>query len=232
MTLKVVHQGYLDKILFDDRGLVPAIVQDASTNEVLMMAYMNRESLVKTLESGRTWFYSRSRQQLWLKGETSGHFQHVQEIIYDCDGDTLLVRVEQVGVACHEGDRTCFHNQLAVTEAVDNDLTGELSPSLARVMEEVYGVILDRKRTLPEGSYTTYLFQKGQDKILKKVGEEAAEVIIASKNNDVREIRYEAGDLLYHLMVLLANHGITLEDIAGELAKRRPAANDSSNKKK
>ncbi|MHB1419131.1 MAG: bifunctional phosphoribosyl-AMP cyclohydrolase/phosphoribosyl-ATP diphosphatase HisIE [Bacillota bacterium] len=226
--MKIVHQEYLDKVHFDDRGLIPAIVQDASTNEVLMMAYMNRESLCKTLESGRTWFYSRSRQQLWLKGETSGHFQDVREIFYDCDGDTLLVQVDQIGVACHEGVRSCFHNPLASS---DSDLADGSNLSLAQVMKEVYGVILDRQKTMPEGSYTTYLFKQGQDKILKKVGEEAAEVIIASKNNAAQEIRYEVGDLLYHLMVLLANHSITLEDIATELAKRRPGSDNGKDTK-
>jgi phosphoribosyl-ATP pyrophosphohydrolase/phosphoribosyl-AMP cyclohydrolase len=202
----------ISKIKFNSQGLVPAIVQEAGSGKVLMLAYMNRESLEKTMETGQTWFYSRSRQELWHKGATSGNFQDVVSIKYDCDGDTLLVKVRQKGVACHTGAKTCFHNDLLAVENVAD---------VGEVLHELFKVIETRKEELPEGSYTTYLFTKGQDKILKKVGEETAETIIASKNNDTEEITYEMADLWYHMLVLLAYHGMTPEDIAKELNKRR-----------
>lgn len=202
----------ISKIKFNSQGLVPAIVQEAGSGEVLMLAYMNRESLEKTMETGQTWFYSRSRQELWHKGATSGNFQDVVSIKYDCDGDTLLVKVRQKGVACHTGAKTCFHNDL---------LAKENAADVGEVLHELFKVIETRKEELPEGSYTTYLFTKGQDKILKKVGEETAETIIASKNNDPEEITYEMADLWYHMLVLLAYHGMTPEDVAQELNKRR-----------
>lgn len=213
----------MEKLKFDAHGLIPAIIQDVQTNQVLMMAYMNKESLEKTLDCGKTWFYSRSRQKLWMKGESSGHYQFVKEISYDCDADTLLIKVEQVGEACHEGYKSCFHYDLR-----DGQATGARTADPAAiydagpaVLNELFAVIADRKANPREGSYTTYLFNKGQDKILKKVGEEAAETIIASKNNSKEEVVYEMADLWYHCLVLLANHGFEPKDIFAELAKRR-----------
>ncbi len=197
-------------VKFDENGLVPVIAQDYLTKQVLMLAYMNQEALDKTLETGQVHYYSRSRKELWLKGETSGHFQNLKKICYDCDGDALLVFVEQVGVACHTGERTCFHNTLREFEAVPDD-----------ILQKLHYLISDRKANPKEGSYTNYLFDKGIDKILKKVGEETAEVIIAAKNKDKGEITYETADLLYHLSVLLVESGLDWEDINAELRKRR-----------
>lgn len=203
----------ISSLRFDAHGLIPAIMQDVRTNQVLMMAYMNAESLERTIESGQTWFWSRSRQELWNKGATSGHVQEVREISYDCDADCLLVKVVQSGAACHTGEISCFHN------AIKTD--GEKTPLPASILDEIYEVVMDRKEQMPEGSYTTYLFTKGLDKILKKVGEEAAEVIIGAKNRNKDEVVYEVGDLLYHLLVLLAEQGIKPEEVYAELAKRR-----------
>lgn len=203
----------IEQLKFDAHGLIPAIIQDIKTGQVLMLAYMNRESCEKTYESGQTWFYSRSRQELWHKGETSGHFQHVQEISYDCDADTLLIKVVQIGAACHTGKKTCFHNTVQKAEK-------EFTTGSPEVIRAVYDVIMDRQATMPEGSYTTYLFTKGLDKILKKVGEETAEVIIGAKNRDKAEVTYEVSDLLYHLLVLLVEQGIAPEEIYKELAGR------------
>ena len=207
----------LEKICFDQKGLVPAVVQHVSTGTVLMLAYMNRESLAKTIETGTTWFYSRSRQELWNKGATSGHMQHVREMYYDCDGDTLLVKVEQVGAACHEGTFSCFSRKFGDAESTQTDRP--VTPE--DVLPELYEVIEDRRQNPVEGSYTHSLFEKGQDKILKKVGEEAAETIIASKNNSQGEVIYEMADLWYHCLVLLAWHGVGLEELLSELGKRR-----------
>ncbi|MBP2649881.1 MAG: hisE [Firmicutes bacterium] len=204
----------IDNIKFDNNGLVPAVVQDALSGEVLMLAYMNQESLQKTLASGETWFFSRSRQSLWHKGETSGHIQKVREMYYDCDGDTLLVKVDQTGAACHEGTYSCFSRRLYDTGAT-------LASLPTTILYDLYRVIEDRKINPVEGSYTKYLFEKGQDKILKKVGEEAAETIIASKNNSETEILYEMADLWYHCLVLLAYHNITPAQLLSELAGRR-----------
>ncbi|MCE5284372.1 MAG: bifunctional phosphoribosyl-AMP cyclohydrolase/phosphoribosyl-ATP diphosphatase HisIE [Pelosinus sp.] len=214
----------LDNVKFNEQGLVPAIVQDEKTGTVLMLAYMNKEALEKTVETGFTWFYSRSRSRLWQKGETSGHVQKVVEIYYDCDGDTLLVKAEQTGAACHEGTLSCFSRILGETEQQGEKLFDEKAVyggSVATVLQDLYGVIMDRKAHPQEGSYTNYLFEKGQDKILKKVGEEAAETIIASKNNSKEEILYEMADLWYHCLVLLANHNITPSELQAELFKRR-----------
>lgn len=214
----------IKNIKFDERGLVPAIIQDNQTGQVLMMAYMNAESLDKTLSTGRTWFYSRSRQALWMKGETSGHVQAVKDVYYDCDEDTLLFKVEQTGAACHTGHYSCFYRNMEGEEVapvlVDpNRVYG--STAGPGILYELYDLILDRKAHLPEGSYTTYLFDKGLDKILKKVGEENAEVIIAAKNRNRTELVYETSDLLYHLLVLLVEQGVSLEDIFLELKSRR-----------
>lgn len=193
-------------------GLIPVIVQDYKSQEVLMMAYMNEESFHATLATGRMTYFSRSRQQLWLKGETSGHFQYVKSLKLDCDHDTILATVKQVGAACHTGSRSCFFTTLAEKEYK------ETNP--LKVFEEVFGVILDRKEHPKEGSYTNYLFDKGIDKILKKLGEEATEIVIAAKNPDPEEIKYEISDFLYHMMVLMADKGITWEEITEELANR------------
>ncbi len=214
----------IKNIKFDEKGLVPAIIQQAETGTVLMLAYMNKESLTKTVETGVTWFYSRSRHSLWQKGETSGHVQKVQDIYYDCDADTLLIEVEQTGAACHEGTLSCFSRKLGETE-IEGELVADTSKiygqSLSGVLHELYHIINDRKLNPKEGSYTTYLFEKGQDKILKKVGEEAAETIIASKNNDKNELISEMSDLWYHCLVLLANHEVTPSELMAELQKRR-----------
>ncbi|WP_227764842.1 bifunctional phosphoribosyl-AMP cyclohydrolase/phosphoribosyl-ATP diphosphatase HisIE [Zhaonella formicivorans] len=218
-----LQESVLDNIKYNQQGLIPAIVQESDTGEVLMLAYMNRESLERSLATGETWFYSRSRQELWHKGATSGHIQKIDGIYYDCDADTLLVKVKQTGEACHEGYHSCFHYEL------QKDGTGKIlqekaiagGMKLGKILEEVYRVILDRQKNRPEKSYTTYLFEKGVDKILKKVGEETAEVIIAAKNNNPAEVVYEVSDLLYHLLVLLVEQGVNLEKIAGELQGRR-----------
>ena len=194
---------------FDEKGLIPAIVVDAVTKRVLTLAYMNEESLKITMEKGLTCFYSRSRQQLWLKGETSGNYQHVVSITADCDKDALVVVVEPDGPACHTGETSCFHNPFFESEE-----RHEFS------YEDLMKLIAGRKTEKKEGSYTTYLFEKGRDKILKKVGEESTEVIIAGKADDKKETIYEIADLAYHVMVLMIDMGISLEDIFRELASR------------
>lgn len=193
-------------------GLIPVIVQDYKTNEVLMLAYMNKEAFNHTVKSGRMTYYSRSRKELWIKGETSGHYQYLKSLTVDCDKDTLLAKVEQVGAACHTGSRSCFFQQIVGN---DYDTTNPL-----QVFESVYGTIVNRKENPKEGSYTNYLFDKGIDKILKKVGEEATEIVIAAKNPNPEEIKYEISDFLYHVMVLMVERGITWEDITRELAER------------
>ena len=194
-------------------GLIPVIVQDYKTNEVLMMAYMNEEAFEHTVKTGRMTYYSRSRKCQWIKGETSGHFQYVKSLAIDCDRDTMLAKVEQIGAACHTGNRSCFY-----TTIVGNDYDAK---NPVQIFESVYQTIADRKENPKEGSYTNYLFEKGLDKILKKVGEEATEVVIAAKNPNVEEVKYELSDFLYHAMVLMVEKGITWEDITGELAESR-----------
>ena len=196
----------------DDKGLVPVIAQDYKTNQVLMLAYMNEEAFNKTIKIGRMTYFSRSRNELWTKGETSGHFQYVKSLTADCDFDTILAKVSQVGVACHTGSMSCFFNEIVKKEYVEKDPL--------KVFDNVYKIIEDRKIHPKEGSYTNYLFNKGLDKILKKVGEEASEVIIASKNAVKDDIVYEESDLLYHLMVLMVEKGVTWEDVTRELAQR------------
>ena len=193
-------------------GLIPVIVQDYTTNDVLMCAYMNEEAFHATINCGKMTYYSRSRQELWMKGETSGHIQYVKELTADCDFDTILAKVSQVGVACHTGNQSCFFNEIVKKEYIEKNPL--------KVFETVYNIIEDRKNNPKEGSYTNYLFEKGLDKILKKVGEEATEVVIAAKNPDVEEVKYELSDFLYHAMVLMVEKGITWEDITGELADR------------
>ncbi len=208
----------LERIKFDAHGLVPAIVQDATNGTVLMLAYMNRQSLEKTLETGTTWFYSRSRQELWNKGATSGHVQTVKELFYDCDGDTLLVKVEQTGVACHEGAYSCFSRRFGEAEST---VTERPASPATEVLTELFAVLEDRRENPQEGSYTSSLFAKGEDRILKKIGEEAAETIIAAKNHSQGEVIYEMADLWYHCLVLLASRNIDLSALMDELGKRR-----------
>ena len=195
-------------VRFDPNGLVPAVVQDARTREVLTLAYMNAESLARTLETGETWFWSRSRNELWHKGETSGNTQQVVSVAADCDNDAIIVLVEPAGPACHTGARSCF--------AIEHE-----EEHTAGLLHELYELIKRRREERPEGSYTTYLFDKGLDKILKKVGEESAETIIAAKNDDPKQLVAETADLLYHLLVMLVAKNVNLDEVRNELAQRR-----------
>src|SRR6185436_6700280 len=198
----------LEDIRFDEHGLIPAIVQNAQTREVLTLAYMNRESLARTIETKQTWFWSRSRQELWHKGATSGNTQEVVSLALDCDRDAIIVLVNPAGPACHTGAVSCFD-----VETRPDDL--------GPLLDQLYELIESRERERPAGSYTTYLFEEGLDKILKKLGEESAETIIAAKNDDDARLTAESADLLYHLIVLLVARGVSLTDIANELAQRR-----------
>jgi phosphoribosyl-ATP pyrophosphohydrolase/phosphoribosyl-AMP cyclohydrolase len=217
----------LELLKYDKDGLIPAIIQDARSGEVLMAAYMNKESLQRSIETGKTHFWSRSRQKLWMKGESSGHYQYIKEMRIDCDSDTLLFKVDQVKAACHTGYKSCFHRiaaDLSQSFEIKEDKVFDAEQvyrQKSAVLQEVYDVVKDRLANPKEGSYTNYLFEKGLDKILKKVGEESAEVIIASKNRAANEVIYETADLLYHLMVLLVEQKIPLDDIYDELKKRR-----------
>lgn len=193
-------------------GMVPVVVQDYRTNEVLMLAYMTEEAFDATINGGKMTYYSRSRDELWMKGETSGHIQYVKSLTADCDYDTILAKVSQIGVACHTGNPTCFFNEIVKKDYIEKNPL--------KVFEDVYDIILDRKSNPKEGSYTNYLFEKGIDKILKKVGEECTEIVIAAKNPDPEEIKYEISDFLYHTMVLMVEKGVTWEDITQELAQR------------
>ena len=193
-------------------GMVPVIAQDYRTDEVLMLAYMNEEAFKTTISIGKMTYYSRSREELWTKGLTSGHIQYVKSLTADCDYDTILAKVSQVGAACHTGNPTCFFNEIVKKEYIEKNPL--------KVLEYVYGIILDRKENPKEGSYTNYLFDKGIDKILKKIGEEATEIIIAAKNPEPEEIKYEISDFLYHMMVLMAEKGVTWEEITQELSQR------------
>ncbi|ALC88859.1 phosphoribosyl-ATP pyrophosphatase [Bacillus sp. FJAT-18017] len=227
------------ELTFDEKGLIPAIVQDSRTKEVLTVAYMNEESLVRTVETGETWFYSRSRRELWHKGETSGNIQSVTEIKYDCDSDALVVLVEPAGPACHNGTTSCFSETLYSRNSPEQALPSYPIPdetddvSLAdytlvkklvedefSILRKLESLIKDREQERPEGAYTTYLFEKGVDKILKKVGEEASEVIIAAKNRDPEELKWETADLLYHLLVLLREQNLPLKDVLSVLEER------------
>ncbi len=201
----------LDQICYDERGLVPAIVQDYLDGTVLMMAWMNRESLQKTLETGQTWFWSRSRQEFWNKGATSGHTQKVQSIRYDCDSDALLVTVEQLGdIACHTGERSCFHQ-----------VDGKVIPPPADTLSQVFAVICDRKANPTPESYTSKLFEGGDNKILKKIGEEGAEVVMACKDDDKDGIAGEVADLFFHAMVAIAHHDVDIKQVYRKLQARR-----------
>lgn len=199
----------ISKIKFNEDGLIPAIAQDVNNGTVLMLAYMNEEAIKKTLSEKIVHYYSRSRQKLWKKGETSGNIQKLRGFYYDCDADTILLKVEQIGVACHTGQYSCFFNEVYEEEVKSEDM-----------LKKLYGIINNRKENPEEGSYTNYLFDKGLDKILKKVGEEASEVIIGAKNKDKNELVYELSDLVYHTMVLMINEGVSIEDIKEELSKR------------
>lgn len=203
---------HFDQFKLNADGLIPVIVQDYKTDEVLMLAYMNEESFNATIHTGRMTYYSRSRGELWTKGETSGHYQYVRAIDIDCDNDTLLAKVKQIGAACHTGNRSCFYRNLISTEYA------ETNP--LKIFNQVMDIIQDRKLHPKEGSYTNYLFDKGIDKILKKCGEEATEIIIAAKNPDPEEIKYEISDFLYHVMVLMVLKDVTWDDIVKELANR------------
>lgn len=230
-------QEMIDQIRWDAAGLVPAVVQDAVSKDVLMLAYMNRESLVKSTETGETWFWSRSRSELWNKGATSGHVQKIKSLKFDCDADTLLVQVEQTGAACHTGQYSCFYRGLplggeksmlaAEQEAGSSaDAAGKQEAfRLAggdrfQILTALETLIAQREAERPEGAYTTYLFEKGLDKILKKVGEEAAEVIIAAKNHSSDELRFEVSDLIFHLLVLMRDAKLPLDDVLAELESR------------
>ena len=209
----------IEQIKFDERGLVPAVVQDFNTRQLLTLAYMNAESLRRTVETKETWFFSRSRASLWHKGETSGHTQRVTDILVDCDSDALTILVEPKGPACHTGKQTCFHNELK--EAAGSEEIADRVSDLGAVLNELYALIETRERDRPAGSYTTYLFDQGLDKILKKVGEESSETIIAAKNKDASLLAGEVSDLLYHLLVLMVERGVTLEQVREELTRRR-----------
>jgi phosphoribosyl-AMP cyclohydrolase / phosphoribosyl-ATP pyrophosphohydrolase len=200
----------ISDIRFDSYGLVTAVVQDVNTKEVLMVAYMNQKALDQTILTGQTWFFSRSRNQLWHKGETSGNFQSVKAIRYDCDGDALLIEVEPLGPACHTGEQSCFFRNIIQDKSTEN----------VSVITRLFETVKERKANPKEGSYTNYLFDKGIDKILKKVGEETSEVIIAAKNDSKDELIYETADLVYHMTVLLVEKGINPQEIAAELKKR------------
>lgn len=214
----------LPNLKYNNEGLIPAIIQDADTNEVLMLGYMNHESLKKSIETGRTVFWSRSRKKLWTKGETSGHFQLIKEMLFDCDNDTLLIKVKREGPSCHTGNISCFYRKIGDKNSYfiagkDGQNTEE---SITQdPINRLYATVKDRKENPKEGSYTNYLFEKGLDKILKKIGEEAAEVIIASKNPDKNELIYETADLLYHLAVLLAEKDVTPDNVYSELKGRQ-----------
>ncbi len=214
----------VSRLKFDKDGLIPAIVQDYEDGAVLMMAFMNRVSLEKTLETGLCHYWSRSRQKLWLKGETSGHTQKVKEAYYDCDADCLLFKVEQKTAACHTGNRSCFYTRIeadGVTDVGEKKFDASDVYSGSDILDKVYGVIMDRKSNPAEGSYVSGLFARGKDVILKKVGEEAAEVVIASKNRSKEELVYETADLWFHSLVALSEAGVTPSEVYAELKKRR-----------
>ncbi len=212
-----------DELKFDEKGLIPAIVQDAATKEVLTLAYMNRESLEKSIESGETWFYSRSRQELWHKGETSGNTQKIVAMKYDCDRDAIVVLVEPAGPACHLGTASCFTETFYGTDTPAGDRS-DLEDY--RILQSLQQIIAQREKEMPEGAYTTYLFTEGVDKILKKVGEESAEVIIAAKNRDAEELKWEAADLIYHLLVLLQEQKLPFKEVLNVLMDRHQSHKD------
>lgn len=206
---------------FDDKGLIPAVVQDINSGSVVMVAYMDKEALNRTQETGLTWFYSRSRKKYWQKGETSGNIQRVKEIRYDCDLDCLLVLINQEGVGCHTGQKSCFHNILDSNGNQPVSIPEFASSVKPDIFDELFTVIENRKKHLPENSYTAKLFKEGLDKIISKVEEESDEVIEAAREKSKKDLTWEAADLIYHLFVLLADKNITYEDLSAELARRR-----------
>lgn len=208
---------FIEELKFDANGLIPAVVQNKVTKEVLMVAYMNADTIKQTLETGRATFWSRSRQEVWVKGATSGNYMYVEEMRVDCDGDCLVLLANPAGEACHTGNRSCFYRCVKDGSLAPIDDAEDLSD----IMEIEQAVVIDRKKNPEEGSYTNYLFDKGEDKILKKVGEEAAEVVIAGKNRSKDEIRYEVADLIYHITVMLVDNGMTWNDIYKEMKRRR-----------
>lgn len=207
----------INTLKFDASGLIPAVVQNIETNEVLMVAYMNADTIKQTVETGRATFWSRSRQEVWVKGDTSGNYMYVKEIRVDCDCDCLILLANPAGPACHTGNRSCFFRKIEDGKLVEDKNV----PSRSDIFAREQAVVIDRKENPEEGSYTNYLFDKGEDKILKKVGEEAAEVVIAGKNRDKDEIKYEVADLIYHLTVMLVDNGMTWDDIYEEMERRR-----------
>ncbi len=214
-------EEFLKAVKYDEKGLVPVITQDYHSKKVRMMAYMNEEALLKTLETGKVHYFSRSRQALWLKGETSSHYQYLKQISIDCDGDTLLLQIEQAGgISCHTGNSSCFYRELT-EEVVEAECEAVTLKSDASMLGELYSTIVERKVHPKEGSYTNYLLDKGLNKILKKVGEECTEVIIAAKDDDNKELTFEIADLMYHLTVMMAQKGLTWEEIGVELAQRK-----------
>ena len=206
----------INTLKFDASGLIPAVVQNIETNEVLMVAYMNADTIKQTLETGRATFWSRSRQEVWVKGDTSGNYMYVKEVRVDCDCDCLVVLVNPAGPACHTGNRSCFFRKIEDGKLVEDAKEQTKTDVFAREQ----AVVMDRKEHPEEGSYTNYLFDKGEDKILKKVGEECTEIVIAAKNPDKEEIKYEISDFLYHMMVLMVEKGVSWEEITKELVKR------------
>lgn len=208
---------FINELKFNAHGLIPAVVQNIETKEVLMVAYMNADTLKQTIETGRATFWSRSRKEVWVKGDTSGNYMYVKEIRVDCDADCLVLLVNPAGPACHTGNRSCFFRKVEDGKLVKDDN----APERNDIFEREQAVVIDRKKNPEEGSYTNYLFDKGEDKILKKVGEEAAEVVIAGKNRDKGEISYEVSDLIYHLTVMLVDNDMTWDDIYKEMERRR-----------
>lgn len=207
----------INALKFDASGLIPAVVQNIETSEVLMVAYMNSDTIKQTVETGRATFWSRSRQEIWIKGDTSGNYMYVKEIRVDCDCDCLVILVNPAGPACHTGNRSCFFRKIENGKLVEDNGVSVRSD----ILESEQAVVIDRKKHPEEGSYTNYLFDKGEDKILKKVGEEAAEVVIAGKNRDKNEISYEVADLIYHMTVMLVDNDMTWDDIYKEMERRR-----------
>lgn len=213
-------EEFLHAVRYDEKGLVPVITQDLHSKKVRMLAYMNEEALLKTLETGKVHYFSRSRQALWLKGETSSYFQYLKGIAVDCDGDTLLIQIEQAGgISCHTGHSSCFYRELK--EDLPKVKQEIMKMENNQMLANLYTTIMERKTNPKEGSYTNYLFDKGLNKILKKVGEECTEVIIAAKDNDTKELTFEIADLMYHLTVMMAVKGITWDDVAVELQQRK-----------
>lgn len=213
-------EEFLKAVKYDEKGLVPAIVQDKHSKKVRMLAYMNEESLRKTLETGKVHYFSRSRQALWLKGETSSHYQYLKEISIDCDGDTLLLQIEQAGgISCHTGHSSCFYRDLE-EDLVQAEKAPEKLEKEDNMLTKLYDIIVDRKENPKEGSYTNYLLDKGINKILKKVGEECTEVVIAAKDKNHEETTFEIADLMYHLSVMMVEEGVTWEEVSEELRKR------------